>query len=66
MTIWNVQLNAWASPCIVEAHSMADATRLALKNFPTCDCCGEPTKVVGVMERVQPVPFYSSVIMEVK
>jgi len=66
MRRYNVKLNAWTSPAVVEATNKTKAAELALRDFPACDCCGEPTHVESVTLRTEPVLPFTSVIVEVK
>lgn len=66
MKIFKVTLNAWTSPCFVQAMTQKRAKERALEAYPTCDCCGAKTHVVKVEEAKGLPPFNQSVLMEVK
>lgn len=66
MTLYKVKLNAWTSPVWVQAGTMKAAKELALKNYPTCGCCGAKTYVEAVRKHDGEAPLYTSIIVEVK
>lgn len=43
-----VKLDKWTNPIKVTAKSALEAKQKALKEFPTCDCCKETTKVESI------------------
>lgn len=40
-----VKLDKWTSPIKVIAPSALEAKKLALKQYPKCDCCEDKTRV---------------------
>jgi len=44
-TIYRVKLSFWATPTAIEAECEDEAREIALRLYPTCDCCDAKTKV---------------------
>lgn len=48
--MYAVKLNHWTSPATITAANRRQAAVIALRRFPTCDCCKTPTKVESIKE----------------
>lgn len=45
---FEVKLDKWASPTVLQADSALNAVKLAEKLYPTCDCCDDKAVVTSV------------------
>lgn len=66
MKRFNVKLDKWTSPLMVEARNKETAQATALQHYPTCDCCEEPPLVESVTETQEKPRLYQRVLMEVR
>ncbi|HWT40484.1 MAG TPA: hypothetical protein VN081_04450 [Dongiaceae bacterium] len=64
--IYAVKLNAWTTPAYVQSSKgKKDAGERALRAYPTCDCCGQPTHIESITLHEGLGPFNQAVLMEV-
>ena len=51
MKLYHVKLDKWCDPVLItKANDALQASKLAVKYYPTCDCCEEKTHVEWVKE----------------